>query len=36
VTKEINQFEDKFYTRDDKFVKKEIKKAELTPQEKNK
>jgi WD40 repeat protein len=36
VTKEINQFEDKFYTRDDKFVKKEIEKVELTPQEKYK
>jgi coronin-1B/1C/6 len=34
--KEITQFENKFITRDDKFVKKEKKKAELTPAEKYK
>ena len=34
--KEITEFENKFITRDDKFVKKEIKKAELTPAEKYK
>ena len=36
VKKEITQFENKFITRDDKFIKKEIKKAELTPAEKYK
>ena len=36
VKKEITQFENKFITRDDKFIKKEIKKAELTPGEKYK
>ena len=34
--KEIKEFENKFITRDDKFIKKEIKKAEITPGEKYK
>ena len=37
IRKEITQFDkNKFITRDDKFIKKEIKKAELTPAEKYK
>ena len=36
VKKKINEFENKFISRDEKFVKKEIKKAELTPGEKYK
>ena len=36
VKKKINEFESKFISRDEKFVKKEIKKAELTPGEKYK
>ena len=36
IKKEITEFENKFITRDDKFIKKEIKKAELTPGEKYK
>ena len=36
VRKEITEFENKFITRDEKFVKKEIKKEELTPAEKYK
>ena len=36
VKKEITEIENKFITRDDKFIKKEIKKAELTPGEKYK
>jgi len=34
--KEIKDFENKFITRDDKFIKKETKKAEITPGEKYK
>ena len=34
--KEITEFENKFISRDDKFIKKEIKKAEITPGEKYK
>ena len=36
IKKEITEIENKFITRDDKFIKKEIKKAELTPGEKYK
>ena len=36
VKKKISEFENKFISRDEKFVKKEIKKAELTPGEKYK
>ena len=36
IKKAIHEFENKFITKEDKFIKKEIKKAELTPAEKYK